>query len=157
VSPRRLVTLLVAALTLLMIGASWSAAHAQRDTTVCTAFRTITTATGAIRSSSVAKVSCGVVRVDTVWQQPPSPYIPVDPRGYNCWLVRDATNPTCIDSTQVKALSQTLVLRRYGQTFGYAQWMWHGVLYPTDPTLPAPGQVVHDTRLQRRSGRRATR
>jgi hypothetical protein len=67
VSPRRLVALLIAALTLLMIGASWSSAHAQRDTTVCTAFRTRTAATGAVVSTSVAKVGCsGVARVDTV-------------------------------------------------------------------------------------------
>lgn len=43
---------------------------AQRDTTVCTAFRTRTAGNGAILSTSVAKVACGAVaRVDTlIWQ-----------------------------------------------------------------------------------------
>jgi hypothetical protein len=148
VSPRRLVALLIAALTLLVIGASWSAAHAQRDTTVCTAFRTRTAATGAIVTTSVAKVACGgATRVDTVLVTPTPAPVPLDPRGYNCWMARDAANPTCIDDAKAPALSQTLVLRQYGQTFGFQRWMWKGAIYPTDPSLtPSPiGSVTHDT------------
>lgn len=136
---------------------------AQRDTTVCTAFRTRTSVNGSILSTSVTKVLCGgstktdtvkvpgptvhdtVTKHDTVTVNPTPAPVPVDPRGYNCWARRDETNQTCIPDAQAAASSQVTVLRRYGQTFGYVQWMWRGVIYPSDPSLPGPGTVIHDT------------
>jgi hypothetical protein len=79
-------------------------------------------------------------------QPTPAP-VPLDPRGYNCWRARDVTNPTCIDSVEVVPLSQTFVLTRFGQTFGFNQWMWKGVIYAYDPSLPGPGTVRVDTIL----------
>jgi hypothetical protein len=143
------------------------------DSTVCVAFRIITRPTGQIYTTSVNKVACGGKdtvlvtvtkrdtvtlpgRVDTVTVGTTPAPVPLDPRGYNCWMARDAANPTCIDSTKAAPLSQTLVLRAYGQTFGFQRWMWKGVIYPLDPSLPSsgtvrvdtvrvPGPVVHDT------------
>lgn len=127
-----------------------------RDSTICVAFRTRTFSTGAILSTSVTKVPCGgQARVDTVTIRKtdtlnlggtPAP-VPVDPRGYNCWQARDMTTPSCIDSVKAPLLSQQLVLRAYGQTFGYVRWMWQGRIYPTDPSLPSAGTVIHDTTI----------
>lgn len=147
------------ALLALLLAVAWPyALAAQRDTTVCTAFRTRTALSGAILSTSVAKVACGgaarvdtiaVTRIDTLRDTlriplPPAP-APVDPRGYNCWQVRDAIEIACIPDDQAPALSQTKVLRANGKTFGYARWMWKGVAYPTDPSLPTAGAARVDT------------
>jgi hypothetical protein len=126
-----------------------SALAAQRDTTLCTAFRVRTSVNGSILSMSTTKVACGAAtRVDTV--KVPGPVVhdtvapspapqPLDPRGYNCWQARDAANPSCVGDDKAVALSQTLVLHRYGQTFGFAQWMWKGVITAYDPSLPLAG------------------
>jgi hypothetical protein len=165
-STRRILLIAAAALALLVLAAHWSMAHAQAaDSTICVSFRTRTTSTGKIATTSVTKVTCGsgatrdtviVTRVDTL-KPTPAP-VPLDPRGYNCWTARDAANPTCITDDKAPTLSQTLVLRSYGMTFGFQRWMWHGVIYPSDPSLtpagrvdtvivkvPVPGPVVHDT------------
>lgn len=159
---RQIVQTLALLALLVVVAGLWHVAHAQasaRDSTVCAAFRTRTGTNGAIVSTSVAKVACGgtgrvdtvtVVRVDTVKVPvvtPPAP-MPIDPRGYNCWQARDATNPTCIPDAQAVSMSNTLVLRAYGMTFGYVRWLWHGVITATDPSLtpgPTPGPPVHDT------------
>lgn len=55
--------LVLAALLAAPTGYAQTTTH---DSTVCVAFRTRTSTTGAITSTSVAKVGCGVARVDTI-------------------------------------------------------------------------------------------
>jgi hypothetical protein len=137
VSPRRQLCLFALGVAVLVASALRCEAQTTRDTTVCTAYRTRTAASGEIVSTSVTKVPCGRVHRTAPRD---------DPNGYDCWLRRDQMKPTCVPEKDAVRESDEAVLRAYGMSPGYTIWMWRGVVTRTDPSR-LPVQPSHDWRL----------